>query len=127
MVIDDYINLTQYSLLKEEKKKYFVYLLEQLHHFHLKECEAYKKINDVLFKGRRKIESIEDLPFLPVSIFKTHSLKSISDSEVYKVLTSSGTTGDVPSKIILDRKTASLQSQALSKIMMHKLFLLMLQ
>jgi acyl-CoA synthetase (AMP-forming)/AMP-acid ligase II len=121
MVIDEYINLAQYALAKAEKSKYSVDLLNQLHDLHLKKCDEYKKINDVIFKGIKNISTIEELPFLPVSLFKTHALKSIADADVYKVLTSSGTTGDVPGKIFLDRSTANLQSLALSKIMTHLL------
>ncbi len=119
MVIDDYLNLAQYSLAKEEKKKYTLDLLNQLHQLHLAASDEYKKINEVIFKGKQNISSVEELPFLPVSLFKTHTLKSVADSEVYKVLTSSGTTGDVPSKVVLDRATANLQAVALSKIMTH--------
>ncbi len=115
------MNLAQYSLAKEEKGKYTVDLLNQLHQLHLAANDEYRKINKVVFKDVRNISTIEELPFLPVSLFKTHTLKSITDTEVYKVLTSSGTTGDVPSKIVLDRATANLQTLALSKIMTHVL------
>ncbi len=121
MVIDEYINLPQYALSHDEKKKHSVELLNHLHNHHLQNCDPYKKINDVLFNGVKKISSIEELPFIPVSLFKTRTLKSIDDAGVFKVLTSSGTTGDVASRIYLDNKTATLQSLALSKIMTHVL------
>jgi hypothetical protein len=72
-----------------------------------------------MFDGIKKITALEDLPFIPVSVFKNHALKSIPDHEVYKILTSSGTTGDVPSRVFLDNKTANLQSLAMSRIMSH--------
>ena len=59
----------------------------------------------------------EDVPFLPVTVFKTHQLRSIAESDVFKVLTSSGTTGQVPSRIYLDRETAARQTKALATIM----------
>jgi hypothetical protein len=121
MVVDDYIRIPQYSLDRNEKKNHLVDLLNQVHHLHLEKSQAYRKVNDVLFNGIQKILSPEELPFLPVNLFKTHSLKSIADNEVYKILTSSGTTGDVPSKIYLDSRTANLQSLALSKIMTNVL------
>lgn len=55
-----------------------------------------------------------DLPWLPVRLFKTHELKSIPDEEVFKVLTSSGTTGDV-SRIYLDRAAAAAQTRMLGQ------------
>ena len=53
-----------------------------------------------------------DLPWLPVRLFKTLTLKSIPDDEVFKVLTSSGTTGDV-SRIYLDKAAAATQTRQL--------------
>jgi hypothetical protein len=53
-----------------------------------------------------------ELPWLPVRLFKTQTLKSIPDEAVFKVLTSSGTTGDV-SRIYLDKETAAAQTRML--------------
>jgi hypothetical protein len=58
--------------------------------------------------------SLADLPWLPVRLFKTQVLKSIPDAEVFRVLTSSGTTGDV-SRIYLDREAAATQTRMLSR------------
>lgn len=62
----------------------------------------------------RPYARISDLPWLPVRLFKTHELKSIPDDEVFKVLTSSGTTGDV-SRIHLDRAAAAAQTRMLGQ------------
>ena len=53
---------------------------------------------------------------MPVSLFKEHALKSVPQSQVYKVLKSSATSGRA-SAICLDRRTARLQTQALASIM----------
>ena len=37
-----------------------------------------------------KVQTYEELPFLPVQLFKTHALKSVDDEEVFKTMTSSG-------------------------------------
>ncbi|MEV6928771.1 acyl-protein synthetase [Dactylosporangium sp. NPDC051485] len=55
-----------------------------------------------------------ELPWLPVRLFKTQVLKSIPDEAVFKVLTSSGTTGDV-SRIHLDREAAAAQTRMLGQ------------
>jgi ribosomal protein S28E/S33 len=62
----------------------------------------------------RRYDSVADLPWLPVRLFKTQTLKSIPDDEVFKVLTSSGTTGDV-SRIYLDKDAAAAQTRMLSR------------
>ncbi|OXM71152.1 LuxE/PaaK family acyltransferase [Amycolatopsis vastitatis] len=57
--------------------------------------------------------SIADLPWLPVRMFKTHDLKSVPDSDVFKTLTSSGTTGAGASRIYLDKEAAGAQTKQL--------------
>jgi phenylacetate-coenzyme A ligase PaaK-like adenylate-forming protein len=52
-----------------------------------------------------------------VRLFKTLNLQSVGPDEVFKVLTSSGTTSQVPSRIVLDRETAQLQTKVLVSIM----------
>ena len=63
-----------------------------------------------------KVKTYEDLPFLPVRLFKELDLKSIPQEEVVKTMTSSGTTGQAVSKIYLDRITSSNQQKAMVKI-----------
>jgi hypothetical protein len=58
---------------------------------------------------------------LPIRLFKTHTLKSIPDNEVFKTLNSSGTTGQQVSSVFLDRETASRQTAALARIMIEVL------
>jgi hypothetical protein len=57
--------------------------------------------------------STVELPWLPVRLFKNHVIKSIPDADVFKTLTSSGTTGGV-SRIVLDRQAAADQQKALA-------------
>ena len=57
------------------------------------------------------------LPLVHVQLFKLFGLKSISDAEIYKTMTSSGTSGQAVSRIYLDQATAILQSKALGHIM----------
>lgn len=66
-----------------------------------------------------RAERIEDLPAVTVPIFKQHLLSSVPEADVFKILRSSGTTGQVPSRVVLDRDTAALQSRTLVRIMQH--------
>jgi len=55
----------------------------------------------------RAAERIADLPFLPVGVFKADPpLALIGANEVKRTLTSSATTGQVPSRIVLDAATS---------------------
>jgi hypothetical protein len=121
MTLEDYIALPQYSLDKEQKSIIMKLFLSSLYEYHLQESLEYKTIVSSLFSDKNLPDGVADFPFLPVSSFKNFEIKSIPNDKVYKVLTSSGTTGSVPSKIFLDTETAKLQTVALSKIMSHVL------
>jgi hypothetical protein len=55
----------------------------------------------------RTAREIADLPYLPVGVFKANpALALVSADEVKRTLTSSATTGQVPSRIVLDAATA---------------------
>lgn len=55
----------------------------------------------------RSARSIAELPYLPVRVFKADPpLSLVHPSEVKRTLTSSATTGQVPSRIVLDSQTA---------------------
>jgi len=57
--------------------------------------------------------TVADVPWLPVRLFKHHVLRSVPEEEVFKVLTSSGTTGEA-SRIYLDKQAAGVQQRMLS-------------
>lgn len=117
--IDDYFNIEQYSLNKKIKSNYLIYFLNQLHQYHYTLSPEYKRITEKLFENRQTIERIEDLPFIPIAMFKQYTLKSIPDDKVYKVISSSGTSGSVPSRVYLDTEMAQIQTKALSRILTH--------
>jgi hypothetical protein len=119
MTLDELILLRQYSLNQLEKNNELLGLMKELHNYHYDYSLDYKEICNRIFGKNLKIQSIEDLPFIPVSAFKNHQMMSIAQNDVFKVLTSSGTSGQSVSRIYLDKYTARLQSIALSKIISH--------
>lgn len=120
MNIREFVSIPQYSLSAAEKRSLMVPLLNDLHKHHILNCAEYANFSKVSGSGiGHAYSTATDFPFLPVSIFKNLNLKSIKEEDVFKVLTSSGTTGSVPSRINLDKETASLQTFALSKIITH--------
>lgn len=58
---------------------------------------VYQKYVDLVFKKNYKPEHIENIPFLPISFFKSHKILS-SNNQIKKVFESSGTTGIETSK-----------------------------
>jgi phenylacetate-coenzyme A ligase PaaK-like adenylate-forming protein len=55
----------------------------------------------------RAAERIADLPYLPVGVFKANPpLALVANSEIKRTLASSGTSGQIPSRVVLDAATA---------------------
>ena len=116
MNIEDYKKLEPFSLNKVKKKKIFENLISSLTLHHYKNSKEYKKILDFFgYKFNKK--QLSEIPFLPTKLFKQFELKSISNEKKFKTLFSSGTTGNVPSKIYLDKENAHSQVKTLTKIM----------
>jgi hypothetical protein len=89
--------------------------LADLTAFHREACGGYRAILDAYPEGH--LPGGDTAPFLPVSIFKLHDLASVAPEDVFKTMTSSGTTGQRPSRIFLDADTARMQTRALARIM----------
>ena len=117
MNIDEYLKKDPYSLNKIEKSNFLNEYLHFLHDHHYTSSENYKKIIDsIKFSFNESKFNYKKLPFLPVRLFKMHSLKSIHDGDVVKTMTSSGTSGQQVSKIYLDKETSLNQTKAMTRI-----------
>ena len=89
--------------------------IRKLTQYHYKNCQVYKKFIDKL-RYNKKDNKLINIPFLPVNLFKTQDLISISKKKVVKILNSSGTTGTNKSKIYLDKKNSFNQKKVLNEI-----------
>ncbi len=106
-----------YTLPQADKQARLQAELGALTRHHAAHCEPYARV--LAAHGVRPDAAFtrETLPWLPVRLFKHRQLQSVAPDEVFKVLTSSGTTGQTPSRIVLDRATASAQTVALARIL----------
>lgn len=64
-----------------------------------------------------EIKSLDQVPFLPVSIFKRLTLESVSEKDAVRVLKSSATSSQTPSRVVLDRITRDRQMRTLARLM----------
>jgi hypothetical protein len=64
-----------------------------------------------------EIQDLAGIPFLPVSIFKRMALESVGEQDVVRVLKSSATTSQTPSRVVLDRVTRDRQMRTLAVMM----------
>lgn len=104
-----------YGLEQAEKTELLLSRLNELSQWHEVHCPYYEMLLEGANSSSRGNDYSEILP-LSVQLFKQARLSSITDDEVFKTITSSGTSG-LKSQIILDRATAAVQSKALVKIM----------
>lgn len=116
MTIDEILNIPPYSLDKEAKRAMLNERLHELTHLHYENCEPYRKMMDAVGLDINDLPEYDELPFLPVRLFKEFELRSVPKEEIAKTMTSSGTTGQQKSQIFVDRKTSSSQTKALTKI-----------
>jgi hypothetical protein len=121
MTFDDLLAQPQFSLSQAEKEASLTPVLNELTAHHRTRCPEYARLLDVIYPGRDKAGCIAEVPYVPVGLFKTHRLQSVPNQEVFKTMTSSGTTGQQVSQIVIDRETARRQTTALSRIMMYVL------
>tara|TARA_Y100001968_G_scaffold296094_1_gene304031 strand:- start:19250 stop:20326 length:1077 start_codon:yes stop_codon:yes gene_type:complete len=115
----DFINWPPYGLAKEEKSKLITNKLKDLTSHHFVNCKEYQNLILRRNIDIEKINSIHEMPMIPVRLFKHYELRSISPSNVYKTMYSSGTSGQARSKIILDKNTSQYQTKALVKILQN--------
>jgi hypothetical protein len=102
---------------RQDKEPRLLEALDALTAHHRAACAPYRRLTDVLGPGDARARRVSDVPWLPIGLFKSHALKSVADADVTTVLSSSGTTGQIPSRVYLDQATARRQSVALTSIM----------
>lgn len=105
-----------YSLSRADKLALLMQVLNDLTTWHERHCESYGRMIRAMFHRSESACSLEELPFLPVRVFKSLDLRSVPADHVTKTLTSSGTTGQAVSRIYLDRETAVRQTRVLAAI-----------
>jgi hypothetical protein len=111
MSFDALVSRPPFSLAQAEKERLLLSAMNDLMRYHVEHSAEYARIIDAMWGGRQAAKTIADVPFLPVSIFKRTDL--VSTREKTMLLTSSGTTGQRPSRIYVDSETSARQSRAL--------------
>lgn len=110
-MLEALIDAPPYSLPQARKEAMLLDGLNGLMRHHYERCPEYARIIDLAWDRRLNVQSPADAPYLPVSLFKELELRSTSAQAM--VLNSSGTSGQRPSRIVVDGETSELQSRAL--------------
>ena len=116
MTFEELLQIPPYSLAREEKHAILTERLTELTEHHRACCPEYRRMLESVGYDSKEVSGYEDLPFLPVRLFKELTLKSVPQEDVVKTMTSSGTTGQAVSRIYLDRTTSANQKRTMVKI-----------
>jgi len=117
--ISHWLNLKPYELNAQVKNEILAPALIQLTKFHFDKCQKYRRILISQGIDPNNLKHIQDVPFIPVRLFKEFDLFSVPEDSIFKKMTSSGTSGQSVSRIYLDRHTSASQTKVLSRIMTH--------
>ncbi len=119
--IDQLLREPLYETPGPERRARLLDLLRRVCAHHMEHCEPYAKLCRKRVVVPEDLASLEDIPYLPASLFKDTLLLSIPESEVFRELRSSATTSGRPSRIGLDREnnrrwTLSMQRMLVDRI-----------
>jgi hypothetical protein len=117
MTLEDLFAGPQYAARQDEKEKRLLPELIALTRHHVEHCAAYAKLVKLTTPKFETAMRLEELPYLPAGLFKTRDLRSLAPHDPHTILTSSGTSGQAASRIVIDDATARLQSRALAAVM----------
>jgi hypothetical protein len=112
----DILERKPFSTEKAEKQKLYGEWLTELTDYHRLRCFPYGQLLKNLMIPEYQHMREEEIPMLPIGLFKDFDLVSIPEHKVFKTMTSSGTSGQTVSRIYLDTDTADHQQRALANI-----------
>ena len=116
MTYEEVLALPPFGVGRAEKQELLREGLLRLTEHHRAQCALYARMIETVGFSAASVRAVEDVPFLPVRLFKEMELRSVAAEDVFKTMTSSGTTGQQVSRIFLDRRTATNQQKTLVRI-----------
>jgi hypothetical protein len=119
--IDALIRGPQYTAPQAEKDAVLTPILRQLCADIARDCPPYARFLQKLGRPPADWQSTADVPPLPVSMFKQFLLAAVPPDKIVRRLESSATTGQRPSRIVIDKTTAFRQARALASILKEHL------
>ena len=89
--------ISTHDIFTISNQKQFDKIALKVFRFQYENNEVYREFCDFLKTDVQKVKSIEQIPFLPIQFFKSHSVVSTTNP-IQTTFTSSGTTGMITSK-----------------------------
>lgn len=117
MIIDNLLAKKPYDYGVKEKELLFLDAMKESFQWHQDNNALFQRFLKSHNFKKDNIAKIEELPFLPITIFKEMELITGRKEEIKSVVKSSATTSNKPSVIYLDEITMKRQQTALKNIM----------
>jgi len=115
--IDELLAVPPYGLAPQDREPAFLALLKDELDYACSRNPRYENYVRHWPIESRAAQKVADLPYLPVSLLKAEPpFALVEPREIKKTLTSSSTTGQMPSRIALDSATARRMSKAVAAI-----------
>ncbi|SRR6266571_1228707 len=111
MIFEDLSARPAFSVRDAEKGPLMLSGLIELIRHHYANCLPYRNIIDAAYGKRLSFKRLDEVPYLPAPLFKRIELAS-TEKPILQ-LHSSGTTGQQPSRIVVDAETSNRQSSGL--------------
>jgi phenylacetate-coenzyme A ligase PaaK-like adenylate-forming protein len=111
MIFESLIARRAFSVKDSEKGPLMLRGLRDLVDHHYASCPPYRNMIDAVHGRNLSIARLDAVPYLPAALFKRMVLASTANPTL--TLQSSGTTGQQPSRIVVDLETSSRQSRGL--------------
>ncbi len=116
-MIEDFYKHSPYELTAAQKDELLTRELKELTEHHRLRSKEYAGFLNAVGYDPDTVNHASDIPFFPVRMFKEYDLLSVDRKDVFKTMTSSGTTGQRVSKIFVDKETAMMQQKVMIKIL----------
>ena len=109
--------LPAYSFLNDEKNQVLLPIIRGQLEEAIKNNHYIANLFLKLHLSPEKILCLEEVPPIPVQMFKYFDLKTCPEEQIEKILRSSGTTTGIPSRVPLSKNTTINQIKALKSIL----------
>ena len=107
----------QYAMPQGEKDALLAPILMGLCRSVADRCPSYRRFLDRMGGNAGGWHTLADIPPLPAAMFKHFLLSAVPPEQIVRELHSSATSGQKPSRIVVDKTTAFRQSRALVSIL----------
>ena len=84
--INEIMTIPPFSVPKEDKALLYNKALSSLTKHHYRNCSIYKTILDAFKYSHNDSYSYDQLPFLPVRLFKYYKLLSVREERIIKIM-----------------------------------------